>query len=136
MIWLLLIQSFKHWVCLYIIKWWKIWFLNLIIGLHDIATLKREGWILEKSPNGSFLLMISGTFLMNEIRHLDAFFGFSNWALACIILPLDIVLPFIPTLLTLDNYLVLIEKLRQITSTTKGSGTILKSLGYCGDKIN
>lgn len=66
------------------------------------------------------------------------FFGFSNRALTCITLPqmLDIVLPLILTLLTLDNSLVLVEKSRQVTSTAKGSGAILRSLDYGGEKIN
>lgn len=34
---------------MYIINWWKIWFLNLIIGLHDKARLKREDGIVVKS---------------------------------------------------------------------------------------
>lgn len=63
---------------------------------------------------------------INKVSHLDAFPGFHNWGLTGIIFPLDVVLPFVPTFGTLDNNLVLIEKLRQVTSTAKWSGTILR----------
>lgn len=87
--------------------------------MQEERQVERNLWLWLRFPN--WFISVNDIFYgaINKVSHLDAFPGFYNWGLTGIIFPLDIVLPFVPTLGTLNNNLVLIEKLRQVTSIAK-----------------